>query len=264
MVVALGIEIGSDILSEHKAINDRPLGGIVRGTVDIVALYLDVGAVCFLVLVPGWIVRMVVVLGTAALKVFKEKQRLRSLSVSPVVLIDRISLGHERPVLYIVAGGIEQFLAIVYEFRCRRRSIVGTEQAARRDIHNLNGFQVYVYIVVECGGIVGYGQFGRDTAHPGIESAAGAIDCQQRCVIGSRSRIGRAEIAEHRSIGSHVRSIPVYPYILEFIFTAGEGTQVVIRNGIAAIAAQRQAVLEAGVAVGRFRIAVAALLDLRI
>ena len=53
MVVALGIEIGSDILSEHKAINDRPLGGIVRGTVDIVALYLDVGAVCFLVLVPG-------------------------------------------------------------------------------------------------------------------------------------------------------------------------------------------------------------------
>ena len=184
--------------------------------------------------------------------------------MSPVVLIDRISLGHERPVLNIVAGGIEQFLAIVYEFRCRGRDIVSTEQAARRDIHNLNGLQVYVYIVFECGGIVGYGQFGRDTAHPGIESAAGAIDCQQRCVIGSRSRIGRAEIAEHRSIGSHVRSIPVYPYILEFIFTAGEGTQVVIRNGIAAIAAQRQAVLEAGVAVGRFRIAVAALLYLRI
>ena len=100
VVASLGIEIGRDILSKHEAVDDRALRAVVGSSVDIVALYLDVGTVGLLVLVPGRIARMVAVLGPGPLVVLEEIEGLRFLCMTSIILIHRISLGDIRPVLY--------------------------------------------------------------------------------------------------------------------------------------------------------------------
>ena len=72
VVASFGIEIARNILSKHEAVDDRALRAVVGSSVDIVALYLDVGTVGLLVLVPGGIIRMVVVLGSGPLVVLEE------------------------------------------------------------------------------------------------------------------------------------------------------------------------------------------------
>ena len=100
VVASFGIEIARNILSKHEAVDDRALRAVVGSSVDIVALYLDVGTVGLLVLVPGRIARMVAVLGSGPLVVLEEIEGLRFLCMTSIILIHRISLGDIRPVLY--------------------------------------------------------------------------------------------------------------------------------------------------------------------
>ena len=100
VVTSFGIEISRNILSKHEAVDDRALRAVVGSSVDIVALYLDVGTVGLLVLVPGRIARMVAVLGPGPLVVLEEIEGLRSLGMTSIILIHRISPGDIRLVLY--------------------------------------------------------------------------------------------------------------------------------------------------------------------
>ena len=100
VVASFGIEVARDILSKHEAVDDRALGTVVGSSVDIVALDLNVGTVGLLVLVPGRIARVVAVLGSGPLVVLEEIEGLRSLGMTSIILIHRISPGDIRPVLY--------------------------------------------------------------------------------------------------------------------------------------------------------------------
>ena len=102
MVVPFGIEVGCDILSEHETVDDGALRTVVFCPVDIVALDLDVGSVCLLVLVPGRVIRVIPVLGTGALVVLEEIHCLGSLRMASIIFIDRISPCDERPFVLAV------------------------------------------------------------------------------------------------------------------------------------------------------------------
>ena len=117
VIAALGIEVGADILSEHKAVDDRALGTVVSSSVDIVTLYLDICAVSLAVFVPALVGRMVAVLFSRSLIVLEEIKRLGILRMATVIFIYGLSLGDVRPVLDVIGGRVTDFLAFMNELR---------------------------------------------------------------------------------------------------------------------------------------------------
>ena len=110
MIVSSGIEIRSDILAKHKPVYDFSVRGIIVISVYIVSLHFDVSSVWLLVFVPGWNIRVVVVLFTRSLIVLKEIHRLCGFRMVASVVWG--SFCDSWPVCEYVAGRIRDCFAL--------------------------------------------------------------------------------------------------------------------------------------------------------